>query len=51
LHSAFLYDQYLLKRQVLALTGKFRLYNSNGQLVLYNQQKMFKLGTIEGKQD
>jgi uncharacterized protein YxjI len=43
LHSAFQYDQYLLKRQVLALTGKFRLYNSNGQLVLYSQQKMFKL--------
>jgi uncharacterized protein YxjI len=43
LHSAFQYEQYLLKRQVLALTGKFRLYNSNEQLVLYSQQKMFKL--------
>lgn len=43
MHSAFQYDQYLLKRQVLALTGKFRLYNSNEQLVLYSQQKMFKL--------
>jgi uncharacterized protein YxjI len=43
LHSAFQYDQYLLKRQVLALTGKFRLYNSSEQLVLYSQQKMFKL--------
>jgi uncharacterized protein YxjI len=43
MHSAFQYDQYLLKRQVLALTGKFRLYNSNGQLVLYSQQKMFRL--------
>jgi uncharacterized protein YxjI len=42
-HSAFQYDQYLLKRQVLALTGRFRLYNSNEQLVLYSQQKMFKL--------
>jgi hypothetical protein len=43
LHSAFQYEQYLLKRQVLALTGKFRLYNSNEQLVLFSQQKMFKL--------
>jgi uncharacterized protein YxjI len=43
LHSAFQYDQYLLKRQVLAFTGKFRLYNSTEQLVLYSQQKMFKL--------
>ena len=43
MHSAFQYEQYLLKRQVLALTGKFRLYNSNELLVLYSQQKMFKL--------
>jgi uncharacterized protein YxjI len=43
LHSAFQYDQYLLKRQVLALTGRFRLYNTDEQLVLYSQQKMFKL--------
>jgi uncharacterized protein YxjI len=40
---AFQSNQYLLKRQVLALTGKFRLYNPEGQLVLYCQQKMFKL--------
>jgi uncharacterized protein YxjI len=43
MHSAFQYDQYLLKRQVLALTGRFRLYNTDEQLVLYSQQKMFKL--------
>lgn len=43
MHSAFQFDQYLLKRQVLALTGKFRLYNPYGQLVIYSQQKMFKL--------
>jgi uncharacterized protein YxjI len=36
-------DHFLLKRQVLALTGKFRLYNPQGQLVMYSQQKMFKL--------
>jgi uncharacterized protein YxjI len=42
-HSAFIHNQYLLKRQVLALTGKFRLYDPNGVLVFYSQQKMFKL--------
>lgn len=36
-------DHYLLKRQVFALTGKFRLYNPQGQLVMFSQQKMFKL--------
>ncbi len=43
MHSAFQYDQYFLKRQILALTGKFRIYNPGGQLVMYSQQKMFKL--------
>ncbi len=43
MHSAFQYDHYLLKRQVLALTGKFRVYTSNDQLVLYSQQKMLRL--------
>jgi len=42
-HSAFLYNQYLLKRQVLALTGKIRLYSPDGSLQLYCQQKMFRL--------
>ena len=41
--SAFQYDHFLLKRQMFALTGKFRLYNPQGQLVLFSQQKMFKL--------
>lgn len=43
MHLAFSYDQYLLKRQVLALTGKFRIYNPNGTLVLFSEQKMFRL--------
>ena len=42
MHPAFQYPQYLLKRQVLALTGKFRLYNASGEMVMYSQQKMFK---------
>jgi uncharacterized protein YxjI len=36
-------DQYLLKRQVFALTGKFRVYDPAGQLLLYSEQKMFRL--------
>jgi len=43
MHPAFQFDSYLLKRQVLALTGKFRLYDPNDNLVLFCQQKMFKL--------
>jgi uncharacterized protein YxjI len=41
--SAFIFDQYLLKRQVFALTGKFRLYDPQGQLVMFSEQKMFRL--------
>jgi hypothetical protein len=40
---AFQYDQYSLKKQVLALTGILRIFNPQGQLVLYCHQKMFKL--------
>ena len=43
MHPAFQFDNYLLKRQVFALTGKFRLYDPNDNLVLFCQQKMFKL--------
>jgi uncharacterized protein YxjI len=43
MHSAFQYNQYLLHRQVLALTGRFRIYNPSRELVLFSQQKMFKL--------
>jgi hypothetical protein len=32
-----------MKRQVLALTGKIRLYTPDERLVLYCQQKMFRL--------
>jgi hypothetical protein len=43
MHSAFQFNQYLLKRQVFALTGKLRFYNSQGELILFSEQKMFKL--------
>jgi len=43
MHPAFQHRQYLLKRQVMALTGKFRIYNPSGEMVMFSQQKMFKL--------
>ena len=36
-------NQYLLKRQVFALTGKFRFYDPSGALVMFSEQKMFRL--------
>lgn len=42
MHTAFQFNQYVLKRQVFALTGKLRFYNTQGQLVLFSEQKMFK---------
>jgi len=42
-NSIFQHDRYLLKRQVLALTGKFRIYDSLGNLILFSEQKMFRL--------
>jgi len=41
--SAFQFDTYLLKRQVFALAGKFRIYDPSGNLVLFSEQKMFRL--------
>jgi len=43
MNSAFSSDRYLLKRQVFALAGKFRFFDPNGRLVLFSEQKMFKL--------
>jgi len=40
---AFQYDKYLLKRQVFALTGKFRIYDPMENLILFSEQKMFRL--------
>jgi uncharacterized protein YxjI len=41
--ARFLHDTYLLRRQVLALTGKFRIYSPQGTLVVYSEQRMFRL--------
>jgi uncharacterized protein YxjI len=43
MHSAFLQNQYTLRRQVFALTGKFRVYDLSENLLLFSEQKMFRL--------
>jgi uncharacterized protein YxjI len=43
MHPSFQYEQYLLKKQAIALTGKLRFYNPLGEVVLFSEQKMFKL--------
>jgi uncharacterized protein YxjI len=43
MNSIFQHPGYLLKRQVFALTGKFRFYDPGGNLVLFSEQKMFRL--------
>lgn len=43
MNPIFQYDHYLLKRQVFAITGKFRYYDPNGNLIMFSEQKMFKL--------
>ncbi|MFH1185066.1 MAG: hypothetical protein V1755_08520, partial [Chloroflexota bacterium] len=40
---AFQFDRYLLKRQVFALTGKFRIFDPMENLLLFSEQKMFRL--------
>ena len=43
MNPIFQFPRYLLKRQVLALTGKFRIYDPMGNLVMFSEQKMFRL--------
>ena len=43
MNPAFQFNQYLLKRQVFALAGKFRFFDPSNRLVLYSEQKMFKI--------
>jgi len=43
MNPIFQYPNYLLKRQAIALTGKFRVYDPMGNLVLFSEQKMFRL--------
>lgn len=43
MNPVFQHQSYLLKRQAIALTGKFRFYDPMGNLVMFSEQKMFKL--------
>src|ERR1044071_9505659 len=43
MNSIFQFPRYLLKRQAIALTGKFRFYDPMGNLVMFSEQKMFRL--------
>jgi len=43
MNPIFQHQSYLLKRQAIALTGKFRFYDPLGNLVMFSEQKMFRL--------
>jgi uncharacterized protein YxjI len=43
MNPIFQFPTYLIRRQAIALTGKFRFYDPAGRLVMFSEQKMFKL--------
>jgi hypothetical protein len=43
MNPIFQHQKYLLKRQVFALAGTFRVFDPMENLVMFSQQKMFKL--------
>lgn len=43
MNPIFQHSSYVLKRQAIALTGKFRFYDPLGNLIMFSEQKMFKL--------
>lgn len=43
MNPIFQHPHYLLKRQAIALTGKFRFYDPHGTQVMFSEQKMFRL--------
>ena len=43
MNSIFQFPNYLLRRQAIALTGKFRFYDPAGRLVMFSEQRMFRL--------
>jgi uncharacterized protein YxjI len=43
MNPIFQFPTYLLKRQAIALTGKFRFYDPAGRMVMFSEQKMFRL--------
>ena len=42
MNPIFQHPSYLLKRQAIALAGKFRFFDPMGNLVMFSEQKMFK---------
>ena len=42
MNPIFQHPRYLLKRQAMALTGKFRFFDPSGKQVMFSEQKMFK---------
>jgi uncharacterized protein YxjI len=43
MNPIFQFPTYLLRRQAIALTGKFRVYDPTGRMVMFSEQKMFRL--------
>jgi hypothetical protein len=43
MNAIFQFPNYLLRRQAIALTGKFRVYDPSDRLVMFSEQKMFRL--------
>jgi hypothetical protein len=43
MNPIFQFPNYLLRRQAIALTGKFRFYDPAGRLIMFSEQKMFRL--------
>ena len=43
MHSAFQYNRYLLQRDFFSIPKKFRVYGPDGHVVLFSEQKLFKL--------
>ena len=43
MNPIFGHPSYVLRRQVFALTGKFRFYDPMDNLVMFSEQKMFRL--------
>src|SRR5574341_121340 len=43
MNPIFQYPNYVLKRQAIARTGKFRFYVPLGNLVMFSEQRMFRL--------
>ena len=43
MQTAFQQNHYVLRRQVFSLTGRFRVYDPSENLLLFSEQKMFRL--------